>query len=502
MKPNFTLAPIFSDHMMFQAGKPVYIFGTCQKRREIRIRLRGNTYRFKTTDLTFCFELPPLPYIKESFEVEIACKKQTVLLEDCLAGEVFLLAGQANMGFPLRDTYETKVKENDGIRFFEVPPVPYPNAHLEFPDLYRSESRWDACYHATAMKFSAIGYHFSRHLQEELGVPVGIIACTHPDTSIFSWAGMLELCELPGLAKYLSNYRQELAKYKSLDEYCETFNRHLPQTLALYKEYRELEKSGVSATQIFEKFAKKRQEFLLPMGPKHPNRPAGTFETMVKSILPFSVKSVLFYQGESDCGQGELYEDAFKAMVKSWRRTFREPSLPFVFVQIAGSTYPKMPESAAAIVRESQSRCVSFLNNIYMTSAVDLGDPNSLHPRDKSVLSRRMANVVMEKIFRQGKNNLCPAYFSHSVSENQVAVFTEFNNLNLVSRSRQNLGFQISFDGDTFVDWDQITLTGSQILIRSVKKVKEIRYAFANNPRCDIYTANDLPLLPFRIRIE
>jgi len=171
-------------------------------------------------------------------------------------------------------------------------------------------------------------------------------------------------------------------------------------------------------------------------------------------------------------------------------------------VQIAGSTYPKYPETAAAIVRESQARCVSFLNNIFMTSAVDLGDPNSLHPRDKSVLSRRLTNVVMEKIFRQGKNNLCPAYFSHAVSENQVAIFTEFNHLNLVSRSRQNLGFQVSFDGDTFVDWDQITLTGSQILVRSVKKVKEIRYAFANNPRCDIFTANDLPLLPFRIRIE
>lgn len=446
--------------------------------------------------------MPALPYLKTPFEVEIACKNQTVSLHDCLSGEVFIAAGQANMGFPLKETYETRVRENRLIRFFEVPRMPYANANLEFPDIFPADSRWRSCEEKTAMEFSAIGNHVAQALFEDLDVPIGIISCCQYDTSIFSWAGMLELCELPGLARYLSNYRQEVAKYKSLDEYCEKFNKTLPVTLDLYREFREMEKSGISSTQIFEKMAKKRQEFLLPMGPKHPNRPAGTFETMVKFLVPFPVKAVLFYQGESDTDHGELYEEAFKAMVKSWRRVFEEPALPFVFVQIAGSSYPKLRETAAALVREAQGRCVSFLNNVYMASAVDLGEENSLHPRDKGPVSRRLANVVLEKIFRKGKNNMCPAYFSHSVADGQITVFTEFNNLNLVSRSNQCRGFKISFDGETFVDCESVALVNSQIVIRSARKIREIRYCFANLPHCDIYTTNDLPLLPFRIRLE
>jgi len=502
VKANFTLAPIFTDNMIFQAGKSVLIFGTCQKRREIRVRMCGNTYRFKTTDLSFCFELPALPYLKTPFDVEIACKNQTVTLHDCLSGEVFLLAGQANMAFPLRDTYETRVRENRLIRFFEVPRMPYPNANLEFPDLYSAKAGWRTCEGMSAMEFSAIGNHVAQYLFEDLDVPIGIISCCQNDTSIFSWAGMLELCELPGLARYLSNYRQEVAKYKSLDEYCEKFNKTLPVTLELYQEFRNLEKSGTPSLQIFEKLSKKRQEFLLPMGPKHPNRPAGTFETMVKPIVPFPVKAVLFYQGESDADHGELYEAAFKAMVKSWRRVLGEPALPFVFVQIAGSAYAKLPETASALVREAQGRCVSFLNNIYMASAVDLGEENNLHPRDKAPISRRIANVVLEKIFRKGKNSMSPAYFSYSSVEGQITIFTEFNNLNLVSRSNQFRGFKVSYDGETFVDCDCVGLMNSQIVIRSAKKIREIRYCFVNYPHCDIYTTNDLPLLPFRIRLE
>lgn len=502
MKPNFTLAPIFSDHMIFQAGKPLFLFGTCQKRREIRVCMCGKVFRFKTTDLTFCFELSPLSYIKEPFEVEVSCNKQVIRLSDCLAGDVFICAGQANIGMPLKDTFENRVKDDSRIRFYDVPKMPYANAHLEFPTYYPTDAKWDTCHRQSAMNFSAIGYHVSQCLKDEMDVPIGIISCSQPETSVFSWAGMLELCQIPGLSKYLNNYRAELTKYKTLDEYSEKYNRHLPQTIELYNEFRQLEKSGIPAPQIFERLGKRRSEFLLPMGPKHPNRPAGTFETMVKSIFPFPVKSILFYQGEADCDHGELYEEAFKAMIKSWRRVFQDPTLPFVFVQIAGFGYPKISETGAALVREAQQKCISFLNNVYMASAVDLGDENNLHPKEKVILSKRIANVILEKVYRRGKNNLSPAYFSYQISENQMIIFTEFNNLNLISHSKQNLGFKISLDGDTFIDTDQISLMNNQILVRNAKKIKELRYCFTNYPHCDIYSTNDLPLLPFRIRME
>jgi sialate O-acetylesterase len=222
---------------------------------------------------------------------------------------------------------------------------------------------------------------------------------------------------------------------------------------------------------------------------------------MVQTVVPFTVKAVLYYQGESDLTNSDLYEEAFKTLVKSWRRVFEDPGLPFFVVQIPGYDYPNQPEMAAR-VREAQRKCMNSLNGVYLSSAVDLGQENDLHPKEKNVLSERLAKVILEKIYRRGKNNMSPSFYSYQCSDHQMVLFTEFNNLNLVSHSNRFLGFKVSYDGETFVDAHDVTLSNNQIIIFFSRKIKEIRYAFQNYPHCDIYTTNDLPLLPFRIVIE
>jgi sialate O-acetylesterase len=489
--------------MIFQAGKPVYIFGSCLKKKEIRIRFFGNIYRFKTTDTTFCFELPALPYIKEPFDFDVVCNSQTVSVCDCLSGDVFIAAGGMNIGLPLQETFETRVAHNSYIRFFEVTKTPYVNAHLEFPNYFQGiVPSWNDCSFESAMKFSAIGYLVSQRLKEELDYPIGIISCNLEDTSIFSWTGILELCEYPSLQKYMANYRVELAKYKTIDSYSDVFNRQLPLQMELSKKIHEAEKNSKPGDDQIGDSLRNHPECLIPMGVKHYNRPAGSFETMLKTILPFSVKAVMYYQEEPDDSVLSGYEDAQMALVKSWRRAFKDVSLPFVFVQIAGYSYPKLPNTAAALIRDAQAKVSSMTNYVYLTSAVDLGEENNFLPRDKTVISKRLAEVILEKIYHRGKNSMCPAFFSYSLVENQMIIYTQANNLNLVSRSKKNLGFKISTDGETFTDAGRVTLMNNQIIIHEARKLKEVRYAFANYPHCDIYTSNDLPLLPFRIRIE
>ncbi|MFA5696905.1 MAG: hypothetical protein WC888_00570 [Candidatus Izemoplasmatales bacterium] len=138
-----------------------------------------------------------------------------------------------------------------------------------------------------------------------------------------------------------------------------------------------------------------------------------------------------------------------------------------------------------------------------MTTAADLGEENYLCPREKTVLANRLASVVLEKIYHCGKNTMAPALFSYRCVEGNIIIYTEYNNLNLVSRSKRNLGFKITKDEITFenVETDHIELSGNQIIIKDVKNIKEIRYNFTNFPHLDIYSTNDLPLLPFRIKI-
>jgi sialate O-acetylesterase len=488
--------------MVFQAGKPINIFGTCLKKKEIRIRFNGHIYRFKTVDTSFCLEVPAMPYVKDPFDFDIASGAKTVVIHNCVVGDVYILSGQSNMGFTLAESFETRVKENAQIRFYVVPEMPYANAQLEFPTYFKSSCGWDTCHHESAMKFSAIGYFVSQILQSEINAPIGVILCSQADTSIFSWASMLELSQASGLKKYLTAYRTELGKHLSIDEYADLFNERLPRLMEFRKAVATGMKAGLSPKMAKSEAEKKYPDIALPMGPKHCNRPAGSFETMVSTITPFTVKAVLFYQGEADALNYDMYEEAFTSMVKSWRRAFDDPGLPFTCVQLPGYSYPGISETAIAALREAQANCISFANNIYLTCAADLGEEDNLHPKDKAILSKRLANVVLEKIYRRGKNNMSPSYFSYQISEGQLVIFTEFNNLNLVSRSRQNLGFKISVDGNTFVDTDKIRLLNNQIIIEDIKKVKEIRYCFTNNPHCDIYATNDLPLLPFRIKLE
>jgi sialate O-acetylesterase len=226
------------------------------------------------------------------------------------------------------------------------------------------------------------------------------------------------------------------------------------------------------------------------------------FDSLLSTIIPFASKGVLFYQGESNHQDCTLYEEGFKTMIQGWRRAFKEPALPFVFVQVAGYSYPGTAKDAIQIVREAQQNAIDVSDNKFMVTALDVGEEENIHPKDKTVISRRLANVVLEKIYHQGQNSLSPAYFSYQISGNDIIIFTRFNNLNLISKSGLNLGFKVSYDHETWVDFPHVRLDHSNIIIEKAEKTLEIRYAFEPFPHCDIYTENDLPLLPFRIKIE
>jgi len=504
LKPQFALSAIFADNMMFQHGKPVILFGKSRKNTEIKVEWRDETYRFRTEGTEFTFELPALPVIKTPFSFTVSSRKQIVEIKNCLAGDVIICGGQSNMQFTLKETiFETRPVNRENIRFFEVPKLPYENAHVEFPDLYKSEPKWSECDRQSAPAFSAIGYYVSLGLAEDLDIPIGIISCNQGDTSVFSWTNMIDLCDNPALGKYVSSYRSEVAKYAKIEEYNKLFHHQLPKLMEFWGAIEQGIASGLTSEAAETAAYAKVGDPTLPMGPKHWNRPSGEFDTMLKTIIPFPIKAVLFYQGESDHQNAAIYEAGFKTMIKSWRKAFRDPLLPFVFTQVAGYSYPGLGETGIALIREAQAACINPTDNVFMASAIDLGEENNIHPKDKREIASRLLRLLLEKVYRKGKNSASPALFSYQYTEGRLIIYTQYNNLNLVSRSNQNLGFRISYDGAAFDELEEgVELTGNQIVIRNIKNAKEVRYCFRNFPHCDIYSGNDLPLLPFRIKLE
>lgn len=478
LKQLFTLAPVFSNSMVFQANKPIKIFGSCKKGTELVVSFPHQEVKIKTKEDAFSVELAPMDVTKQGFSFTVSTKKQTLTIYNCLVGEVFFITGEANIRFPLKQSYNPFVREIQLIRYLQIPRVPYIGADLDYPNHFKFNPQWQVSNQESANSFSAIGYFVSIGLFENLNVPIGIISYSENDLSIFSLIDEKHILSSSKLRRMIVAYQKEQEKYEFEHEYLSIFEQELSYI-----------REGSSYR-------------TLPMGPRHFNRPGGMHQLLTSMMASFPIKAMIFYQGESDWAQVDIYDEALRKMIESMRTIFNDKTLPVVYVQLAGYAYPGLEKKHMASLRNAQSLCMNPSDHIYMASAIDLGDPSSVTPKDKFPIAERITNVVLDKVYRIGKNTLSPCYFSYQMNKDTIVIYTQNNPLNLVSKSMQNIGFYVSYDKIHFEACKNVKIENTQIIISGMKKAKMIEYGYENFPLIDIYSSNGLPLLPFSISID
>jgi sialate O-acetylesterase len=424
MKNYFTLAPVFTDNMVFQVNKPIKIFGTCKKNIEIIVKLLDQEVAFKTKSEVFMIELEAIPLQDSAFSVTISAKKQKEVLYNCVIGDVYLFLGGMNISMPLRNSFH----EED-----------YCDYNVRFYDTLKDDDNWRVSGKSNFEDLSALSYLFAKNLHETVKSPIGIITCTHNDAKIFSWMSLSDI-----------DSNKEI--------------KHITST------FQDIEK--------------------VPM-----------YSLMKRKIIPLCLKAVVIYQGENDYSYYSIYEYALKTIIKCLRFDYNDIKLPFVIIQIAGYNHPEADDYSLSMIRVSQASVLDDRNYVYLVSAVDLGEIDSINPKKKLVLSKRLANLVLEKMFKIGKNMSSPIFYSYQVNPKAIYIYTQNNYLNLVSRSNQYLGFSYSENGSDFFPVIKVSITNNQIIISHDKPIKEIRYGMKKYPVCDIYSSNSLPLLPFNIKL-
>lgn len=501
MQSTLKLESIFQNHMLFQMNHPIRLFGLSYQKQQIVVQVNNENYSYSIDSGKFLVELPIIHDYKETFEITIESSAgDKIVITDCIFGDLFVASGQSNMQFTLKDGVYDEIIESDEIRFYEVPKLPYEDAHIEFPYFYFSNPKWSHCTKEEALKFSAIGYFVATGLYQNHKHPIGIISCNMGDTSVFSWIDLLSIKNNPELKPYLDYYQSEIDKYRSVDEYNERYHIQLPRLMEFYGQIDKGIKSGLPSDKAHEEAYKYYPDPYIPMGPKHYNRPGGCFEMMISKVIPLSVKGVLFYQGESDHQNCTLYEEALKTLVSSLRKNFLNDNLPFIYVQIANYSYPGARIDGIPMVRNAQNRIQNIDDNCLMVSAIDVGECENIHPKDKRVISQRLVQLIDEYIYHQGKNSLSPEIDNYKLLSDATLLITVKNNpLPLKSLSGKNLGFYGINNDNELMMIDNVVINSQSILIQNAKAYKEITYAYSNNPVIDIYSKNDLPLLPFRI---
>ena len=229
--------------------------------------------------------------------------------------------------------------------------------------------------------------------------------------------------------------------------------------------------------------------------------PTLLFNTMIHPFKKVAFKGVIWYQGESNVEHAYRYRKVFPALIEDWRTFFERPELPFYFVQLAnfGALTDLPKPSAWAELRAAQTMTLS-LPFTGMASAIDLGDADDIHPRNKKDVGYRLAMHALKNQY--GYDELItdgPIYEQHQVTGNKIVV--TFNNAEglQTSNGKAPAEFAIASAEGDFV-WAQAKVEGHKVILESseVPEPVHVRYAWSDAPIVNLFNAAGLPAYPFR----
>lgn len=229
--------------------------------------------------------------------------------------------------------------------------------------------------------------------------------------------------------------------------------------------------------------------------------PTVLFNAMIHPIIPYGVKGFIWYQGESNAGAAYDYRKLFPMMISDWRQRWQQGNLPFLFVQLANymKTKPLPSESEWAELREAQTLTLSQPNT-GMACAIDIGDANDIHPKNKQEAGRRLALIANKLVYKQDCIASGPMYKSFRKEGNKIRISFTNTGTGLSTKDKKEVtGFAIAGKDKNFY-WAKAIIEGNEVIVYSdiVAEPVAVRYAWADNPECNLVNAEGLPAVPFR----
>jgi len=236
----------------------------------------------------------------------------------------------------------------------------------------------------------------------------------------------------------------------------------------------------------------------LPTQSNSPNRPTLIYNAMISPILPYTIKGVIWYQGESNADRPYQYQQLFPLLINDWRSKWGEGNFPFYFVQIANYAATDQPPAADwPALREAQLKTLS-LPNTGMAVTIDIGDNNRIHPQNKQEVGRRLSLIARAKTYGEDIPYSGPIYKSQKIAGSKIEIAFTQTNGGLVAKGDTLKGFVIAGADKKFYRANAIIL-GNKVIVSSpdVASPVAVRYAWANNPACNLYNGAGLPASPF-----
>jgi sialate O-acetylesterase len=412
--------------------------------------------------------------------------KNTIKLENILVGDVWVCSGQSNMRTPVAKSkngqQEVKNAKYPSIRLFNVKP-----ATADKPQ-FDSRGSWSECTPETVPSFSAVGYFFGRHLHKRLKVPVGLIQSAYGGTPAEAWTPM-EVLQADDLFRrtVIPFWEKKIRDYDPAAE-----KKRYEAQLAAWKHQAEQAKA---------KGVKPRRPQMPVIPAKSPHRPAGLYNAMIAPLTPLKIRGVIWYQGECNAGRAWQYRRLLPLLIESWRTKWGQGNFPFLIVQLANynKRQPQPSQSTWAELREAQFMALSVPNTALVV-AIDIGEADDIHPRNKQDVGKRLALAARKIAYGEDICFSGPVYESMRIAGEKVLLKFKHTCDGLSAKGGGELkGFAIAGADRKFV-WADAKIEGNDVVVWSNQVVNPVavRYAWADNPDCNLYNTTGLPASPFR----
>ena len=478
---SVSVPSIIGNHMVLQQGKPLPVWGKASPGEAVVVKM-GKTEAKTVADAQGRW-MVKLPKMKPGgpFDMTIAGKDNTLTLTDILVGEVWIGSGQSNMQMAVNGSAHAQEEIANAnfpkIRLF------YVERTVATQPQEDCKGRWVACSPQSIPDFSAVLYFFGRELHKTLHLPMGLICTAWGGTPAESWTTRPTLAADQDLKVITERWDKILAEYPKAKEAYD-------KALAEWKKAAEKAKADNQP---------EPKEPGAPQGPDSPWMAAGLFNAMIAPLVPYAIQGAIWYQGESNAGRAYQYRKLFPAMIEDWRKVWGEP-FSFYFVQLANFT-PVLPDpgdSDWAELREAQTMTLA-LKNTGMATIIDIGDAADIHPKNKQDVGKRLALNALAKDYHKHVVFSGPTYKSMKVKGNQAVIALKDTKGGLVAKGGALKGFAIAGADKKFV-WADAKIKGSSVIVSSPKVAApvSVRYAWAENPDCNLFNGKSLPASPFR----
>jgi sialate O-acetylesterase len=438
------LSSIFTDNMVLQQKTDAPVWGMAKPDAVIKISTSWDNAVYKTqSDNSGKWKtVIKTPEAGGPYTITFCDAKETKL-NNVMIGDVWLCSGQSNMEMPLAGWKHLPERVRNYEQ--EIASADFPQIRLfhiarsekaEPADDPEHTEGWQVCSPGTIGRFSSTAYFFGRNLYQHLNMPIGLIHASYGGSSAEAWVSSGSLVHFPYLVQN-SNPAQS---------------------------------------------------------------PSMLFNAMIHPLIPFAFQGVIWYQGETNVGRADQYRELCALLIRDWRQQWKR-NFPFYFVQLANYKAKKDDPHASdlAKLREAQMQTL-HVENTAMAVAIDLGDEKCIHPANKQEVGRRLSLIALAKVYGKDCIYSGPVFTNYRIEGNKIRICFEDSEQILRTNDGSFLqGFSIA-GADRVFHWAVAVIEGNEVIVGSSKVAAPVavRYAWADNPECNLYNSAGLPASPFR----